>query len=675
MKNRHRRFFSLIFLPLLNSILCYISLVVFQPQVVLAHSYVVGSDPVDGSTVVLPPKVIRIYFNASVSPMSVVQVAYVQNGAYIAVATQSAVAQSNPHELDTMLPGTLARGSYLVTWTAVANDDGHTTYGKIGFDIGSSSLGLAGTPKLGPESSNCIDDNCTTDIRQLDMLGGLSVAWEWLIMAALVFWVGILVTERLILARFERVLDLLDRTRRQAVPLQWLCLSALLVGEVVSLALRSIHVTRALEQGPFNFSALPTLLTDTLYGRLWLVRCVLLLLALALLWRVTRPQDREEVEPVAQRVPSTTRTGPLRLQQAGSFATTTGSIKALTERDALSTTTAPLQRYTSLWFLLVGAIICTYALTDTTISTVQPHASAVILNGLLLLAQCVWFGGLTYLGYVLFPLLSIIDLGSNTETIVTFLRRLTPFVLGAMSIHIVSLLFLGETTISTPRLLLTDPYGHSFLVRLVLAALLLLASLYLLFVLRPRLMRQTLLLAVVNADMPGRRTRQSTLERTTRHVKLLVMLQTLLGAGVLLTSALMAFYAPPVVFPTTSYTNPPATTPSSATDTTQQQKVGAFTVGFQVLPGRVNSTNTVIVSITDANGKSVTDAKVQLVTAMQAMNMGTAIEQTTMRGTTYVATFPVGKAFSMAGAWNITVSFQLAGQAVQKATFQVVIQE
>ena len=144
-------------------------------------------------------------------------------------------------------------------------------------------------------------------------------------------------------------------------------------------------------------------------------------------------------------------------------------------------------------------------------------------------------------------------------------------------------------------------------------------------------------------------------------------MQAMLGAGVLLCAALMAFYAPPIVYPNISYTNPPATATGTATDnSTQQQKVGTFTVGLQVQPGRVTSANTIIVSIIDAKGNAVTNANVEMIT-----NMGTAIQKATKRGTTYVATFPEGDAFSMSGLWDIEIRFQVPGQAVQKTVFQV----
>lgn len=676
MKNRHRRFVRLVLFPamLLNIVIYCVAVMILQPQTVFAQAYVIGSDPVDGSTVTAAPGVLRIYFNANISALSVVQVSYVKSGDYVPIQTRNRIATTNPRELDTDLPNNLAGGSYFVRWTVVANDDGRTTFGSIGFNVGRSSTGIAGTATLGPQSSNQIDG--VGGSRTLDLVGVLAVAWEWLVLAALTFWIGILVTERLILIRVERVADLLDRARRQSLPLQWLCVAALLVGEIVTLVLRGVHVTRGINtigagSSILNLSTLPALLTETLYGYFWLARFVLIILALALLWQMTRRRPEGIVEQVSQRVPGASRTGPLRLQQAGLSAKTTGTIKTMS--GSLHTTQGPLQRYTSLWLLLACLIIGTYALTENAVGVIQPHISAIVLSGLSLLAQSVWFGGLAYLGYVVLPLLSIVDLDSNAETIVAFLRRITPFVIGSIGIQVVSLLFLSETTIHTPNVLLDDPYGRSLLVRLVLVALTLLASMYVLFILCPKLARQSALLTVVNVDLPARRRRQSTLEHTTRHVKTMLNLQGLLGASILLCAALMSFYAPPIVFPKTSYASSPALATTTPSDTTQQQKVGDFTVGLQVSPGRVTSANTIIVSITDAQGKSITNAKVQLISNMQTMDMGTAIKKATTKSATYVATFAQGEAFSMTGLWHIEIRFQLPGQPIQKVSFQVTV--
>jgi hypothetical protein len=156
---------------------------------------------------------------------------------------------------------------------------------------------------------------------------------------------------------------------------------------------------------------------------------------------------------------------------------------------------------------------------------------------------------------------------------------------------------------------------------------------------------------------------------------MMVNLQGLVGAGILLCAALMSFYAPPIVFPKTTYANPSTVATSIPSDATQQQKVGDFTVGLQVSPARVASANTVIVSLTNAAGKSVSNANVEFISNMQTMDMGTAIKKATPKGITYVATFEIGEAFSMTGLWNIEVRFQLPKQAVQKAEFQVTVGE
>ncbi|HEV2662335.1 MAG TPA: copper resistance protein CopC, partial [Ktedonobacteraceae bacterium] len=127
-----------------------------QPQV-QAHAYVIGSDPVDGSTIHAAPSIVRIYFNSAISSISVAHVYAVGTGTLADVgAAPSFISPSSSREMDVLLkpPASLPQGSYEVRWTAVSNADGHTTFGLIGFNLGVSSTGLSGTPLLGPSTSN-----------------------------------------------------------------------------------------------------------------------------------------------------------------------------------------------------------------------------------------------------------------------------------------------------------------------------------------------------------------------------------------------------------------------------------------------------------------------------------------------------------------------------------------
>ncbi len=131
-----------------------------QAPAALAHAFVIGSDPVDGSTIATAPPVIRIFFNAEISAASNARVFVFApggpaNGSEVD-AGHSYIPANHARELDTPLiaVSSLPQGSYEVKWSALALDDGHATHGLIGFNVGTSVTGLTGTPILGPSTSN-----------------------------------------------------------------------------------------------------------------------------------------------------------------------------------------------------------------------------------------------------------------------------------------------------------------------------------------------------------------------------------------------------------------------------------------------------------------------------------------------------------------------------------------
>ena len=652
-----------------------LSVPLVQPPVALAHAFVIGSDPVDGTTIQVMPSMIRIFFNAPISSASSAHLYSIQNGQLVDVsAAPSTVAPNNPRELDTLVktPSALPQGSYEVKWTALSNDDGHTSYGLIGFNLGFSDNGLSGVPLLGPSTSNNL-----SGMRTLDFFSVLDIAWEWLVLTALTFWVGILVMERFLLTGKERAATLIEEARKQATSLQKLCLTTLFLGELVSIMLRATRLTRSLGGGGFDPAMLFQLITTTNYGLLWLAQVVLILLALGLIyWMGSRPQKLSVVPEPAQRV--TARTGPLRLQITQDMhPNTTGTItRDRVEFERSTFTSLPSRRFTLALLLLAGLILLARALSNDSAQVFQPHLSAIMFDWLSLVAQSIWFGGLVYLGYIILPRLSTIEPDRHIEALAILLRRFTPFLLASMGILLVCDLFLGEASIQNIQQFVADPYGRALLAQFIISAMILLLSLYALFVIRPRLTRQVLLLPVVNAELPARRTRQFALENTRKGLKRNVNIQIVLGVSVLFCTALMIFYAPPIVFPDVSYSNPvsstPGSTPSGKTNV-QTKQIGDLTVTLQLLPGRAGYTNTVVMTITDRNGVLVTDAQVQLTTNMNIMDMG--IGHASIRGgnPTYVATFDKQTAFTMDGLWDISVAIQRPGQAPLQGNFQMML--
>ena len=659
-----RRFIRFLLLVALNLVifLCYVwSTTVTQQPVALAHAFVIGSEPVDGSTVNAVPKVVRIFFDAPISAASAANV-YTPDEHRVNAA-HSSISSANPRELDTPLqsPATLPQGSYTVRWTALSNMDGHTSQGVIGFNVGQSSVGLPGETILGPSTSNIFP--------QLDLVGILAVAWEWLVLMALTFWVGILVSEGFILHGVERTANLLTQTKKQTQPLQWVCLTALLVGEIITLILRTTQLSQALNGSGINLAVMGQILTQTTYGYLWLVRVALIACAIGLLWWTTRrggktyllkrSRTKSKFAQVRQRVTqehSPVKTAPL-------------AEETVDQEHSL------LPRYTLLCLALAALILLTLALTADAVQLTQAHISSIIFNWLYLTARCIWLGGLTYLGYVLVPLLPMVEPDHNAGVLTTLVRRYQPLMLGAIGVLLVCGLYEAESSVSNAQQLLSDPYGRTLLVECILIVVMILLSGVALFILRPKLTRQAVLLPVVNAELPARRARQSALGQTAHRLKLLLGVVSWLGAAVLLCAALMAFFAPPVVFPNIDYSqNTSSASNSTTTSTFQTQQVRDLSVTLQVLPGRVDTANTVLVTIVDSkSGQLVTNAQVQMSINMAIMDMGTTSTNLRAGNPTYVATFDKQTTFSMAGQWEIRLRIQRPGQPSQQATFTVTL--
>jgi putative copper export protein len=706
------------------------------------------------------------------------------------------IPRNNQRELDTPLasPSSLPEGGYTVRWTALSNEDGHTTHGVIGFNLGQSSVGLPGETILGPSTSNILP--------QLDLFGVLSVAWDWLVMLALTFWIGILVMEGLVLCRpaprrepapetenspaiLEQSSTLLTQARKQSLPLQWLALTVLLVGEIITLILRATLLTQTLGSSGISLLALRQVVLETNYGYLWLARFALIIVALGLLWWTTRQQKsahitstkrsnqrigqlRQRIRQQATQEENSTDLAPDYQERANHVPNSPSSDEQASDdlasaaladddlgegllapeevKDIPSTTSKPDVEATNLTpelastsvaptralelapgkpatsqdapkngaretgargtgmvdilggetrssdvrdigaretgtrlltLVLAGLILLTIALTGDAAQLVQPHISTIVLDWIYLAAQSIWFGSLAYLGYVLLPLLLIIEPHQHAGTIASMLRRLTAPALAIITALLISGLYLSESTLSSAQQLLTDPYGRALMVKIALIAFMLILSGYTLFVLRPKLTRQAALLPVVNVELPTRRNRQSALEQTAYRLGRALKLQSWVGAAVLLCAALMTFFAPPIVFPPNSYaTSTTGTAPSTTTAINAQTKqVGNLMVTLEVLPDRVDYDNTVIVTIMDSHGNPVTDAQVQLSTNMEIMDMGTAHATVKGGSPTYIVTFNKDAAFSMLGEWDITLRITRPNQPPVQTVFKVMLGE
>ncbi|GCE48527.1 YtkA-like protein [Thermosporothrix hazakensis] len=639
-----------------------------------AHSFVIGSDPIDGSTIEKVPTVAHIYFNADLSPLSRARVYSIQNNTLVDITEgESSISSTNPRQLNipVQAPEKQPKGSYEILWTAVANGDGHTTNGIIGFNVGFSSTGVTGTVVVGPESSNNLYG--TDGSRVFTPTALLGIVWDWLMLLGLALWIGIVITEHLILQPRQALHDLLERVREKSTSFQWLCLFLLLFSELVSFLLRLIQMTQQLQTGITANTSLGLLLQSN-YGRFLIAQLLLTLCTMGFLYwthkntvtaPVVRPKKAASNPGGMRSTTSEPRHGALKTpSQPGLKPSGNEPDKA-----ALNHPQARMLSWqTIFWLVLIGLFLLAYVLSSDAVQVLRPHFSVIIFEWLFLAALCVWLGGLAYLGLILLP-----NIDSDHQQLLNTVQRcMAPYHKACIGIFLVSGIFLAETAIPGMQELFGDPYGRTLLVEALLFLLLLASGAYALYQVLPKMARQARLVPVVKAELPAKKARQSALQNTERTLRQTIYTQIILGGSMFLCLALLTFYAPPIVFPANQPGTAVSPSGSNATGPITQQ-VGDLSVTLQVLPGKVNATNSIVLALNDANGAAVTDAQIQLQLNMIAMDMGTTRASVKSGNPLYVAVFEKGTTFDMSGVWAITVHIQRPGQQPLQTTFQVTL--
>ena len=224
-------------------------------------------------------------------------------------------------------------------------------------------------------------------------------------------------------------------------------------------------------------------------------------------------------------------------------------------------------------------------------------------------------------------------------------------------------------SIHDPQQWLTDPYGRVQAIEVIIIMIMVLLSLYVLVVLCSRMVHQAQLLLDTKGEFADRRIHLLILGTIKGRFKIMANLLALLGAGALLCSAGMDFFAPPLVLPDVTYPSQLAS-PSNAAHA-QTKHIGSFSVTLDLLPGQYGKANTVVMFITDVNDHPVTDAQVQLSTTMPLMKMEKGHVLITGGNPVYATTFGPHESFGMTGAWDVTIEIQRPSQQAVQGTFQV----
>lgn len=504
----------------------------------------------------------------------------------------------------------LPPGAYLVLWTSVSAQDGHVLRGSYLFYVKRRGPGpsLAGVPS----------GNNTQGFPDATTL--LDIVTHWCELLGATLWLGSSVFSALIVPRGSLGRRQAEEGAHVRTVVQ-LAIVGLVLASCAVLLLQTYSLT-----GQWSSVLSMASLKDVFgaqYGRLWIVRQLLALLALTTTLFAARAGESNP-----RRYTRNIGTGER------------GAVRMGTEYHP----TLPL--------VLLG-LVYLYALAASghaSSADIGPLAGshivsvAVIVDWLHLVGTTLWFGGQLYIVLVLIPTLrpAIGDMrmvGAFLET----LDRFSPLAFVSVALFTLSGPFNGAIHIPSWYAFFSSVYGRTLIVKVALIGLMILTSTLTVFVLRPHI--RTVLAGNPAKDVPDSAVLLTRLFAWLR-------IEPMLGLGVLLATSVMFYYPVPAGF-------------APAGPNAYSVQASGVTATVTVKPDR-SGPNAMTVQLHDAHGRPV-EAHVTVLTTMLDMPMGTGLAslQQTSAGT-YGGTVDL----AMGGHWKLELLIYVPSGNLIRMTFR-----
>ncbi len=442
---------------LLIAALLAVSLVLILPGTSEAHAILLRSNPAPNAVLSTAPEQVQMWFTEAISPVA--STAAVVNSANQRVDRRDAfVSPDDSTAMDVSLQPNLSPGVYAVVWRTVSTDDGHVLIGSFQFTIagpdGSIPTLSAGTV-LG---QNVLGGSNSTgqDTGQLDGLTLFNLLMITLVELGAVFWVGAQFWPIFVLLPSAEDHEELSASNQQAqqrferrfsLPVLLLLLlanSGVLFGQ--ALAISGGNIADALAP-----TLLASLLTNGRFGTFWIVRVIVILLALRLsLYQLQWHRSRRGSHP------------------------------------RLVNTILPWAN------LLLGLALFIAMAMSSHASAVSGNIGvlALVVDWLHLIGAALWVGGMLYIATSYLPVLQKSTVAERARSLVTVLPYYTPWaVAGVVMLAVTGPLSATIEVKSWEQLFATD-YGRTLMVKVFLVGALLVTSAIHVFLLRPRLRKE-----------------------------------------------------------------------------------------------------------------------------------------------------------------------------------------
>jgi methionine-rich copper-binding protein CopC/uncharacterized membrane protein len=263
-------------------------LTLLLPAPVRAHAILLRSEPAKDAVLSVPPQQVRMWFSEALNPA--ISTAVVVNSTNQRVDSQSVLVLPNDsREMDLTLPQSMSPGVYVVVWRTASADDGHILSGSFLFTIARPD-GTVPTLSAGTiPGQNALGSGASTGQSngQIDGPTLFNLIMITLVELGAVFWVGLSLWLIFVLgpatedhaelgALHQHVQERI--ARRIALP----TLLVLLLAHVGVLMGQAVTITGGNVAATLSPSLLGSLITGGRFGMYWLIRVLVIVLAVRL---------------------------------------------------------------------------------------------------------------------------------------------------------------------------------------------------------------------------------------------------------------------------------------------------------------------------------------------------------------------------------------------------------
>ena len=639
------------------------------PAVVSAHAILLRSDPAKDSVLSIAPKQVRMWYSEALNPAF--STAVVVDGENKRVDNRDAHVSSNDQtEMDVTLQPNLPPAVYIVIWRTDSAADGHILRGSFIFSVARAD---GSVPTLAPGSNpgaNVLGGGNLTGLYtgQIDGPTLFNLIMITLVELGAVFWMGAQLWINFVLTISaeahgeERNIN--ERVQRRferyfSLP----TLIVLFLANIGVLVGQALNLTGGDLASALSPSLLAGLATSGRFGIYWMMREVVILIAMILafymLLRQQRPRIVKTVLPIAN----------LFLASA----------------------------------LLIAITMSGHA------AAVSPNivSYAIVIDWLHLLAASLWVGGMMYIATNYLPVLRRLQIPQQARSLVTVLPYFSPLAIAGVLIMAVTGPFNAAFHLTSWQQFLSTAYGRALLVKIALVGGLLITSAIHVGLLRPRLKKEyqkysyvanrlqteqaggeiaeqnrtsalTGQQAVTMTAEPSRATkllrqqvklREGRVTKKTQILSRVLRWEPVLGVGVLICVGLMNVFAgtlSPIAAAQQQQQTGSKPQPYSASVRTTD---GKFTVTLSVNPNRFGTNVFTVSAVDTSTGTPATNIGVSLYTTMLDMDMGTDT----------VNLLPDGKGhfsgtgdLAMPGDWQIRVQIRTPDARLHEVNVKLV---